>query len=225
VAEEDALRKLLSSGEEDEEEGEEKEDGGKDSEGEEKCGKPDTEKASGGQNSKEKDSAKEGPGGSAGSGSTAGSSSKKKKSDLPSGAANSGGAKKAGKKENPRGSSGDFSSDITDSGDGKKKQPKDVKNMKEPNRGASSRSGTPTKDGLEGGKRKLSVTPEPGASHTAPHSKRARLNNFSSAALSPYYNLTALANFVNVRSIKIITTTRFVCVQRVSQGERTPTIL
>lgn len=56
------------------------------------------------------------------------------------------------------------------------------------NSGASSRSGTPTKDGLEGGKRKLSATPEPGVSHTAAHSKRARLDNFSSAALSPYYN-------------------------------------
>jgi hypothetical protein len=57
------------------------------------------------------------------------------------------------------------------------------------NSGASSRSGTPTKDGVEGGKRKLSATPEPGVSHAAvAHSKRARLDNFSSAALSPYYN-------------------------------------
>jgi hypothetical protein len=56
------------------------------------------------------------------------------------------------------------------------------------NSAASSRSGTPTKDGLEGGKRKLNATPEPGVSHAVGHSKRARLDNFSSAALSSYYN-------------------------------------
>jgi hypothetical protein len=56
------------------------------------------------------------------------------------------------------------------------------------NSGASSRSGTPTKDGLESGKRKLPPTPELGTSQTVANSKRARLDNFSSAALSPYYN-------------------------------------
>ena len=56
------------------------------------------------------------------------------------------------------------------------------------NSGASSRSGTPTKDGLEAGRRKLPSTPELAASQTAATSKRARLDNFSSAALSPYYN-------------------------------------
>jgi hypothetical protein len=56
------------------------------------------------------------------------------------------------------------------------------------NSGASSRSGTPTKDGLEAGKRKLPPAPELGTSQTVANSKRARLDNFSSAALSPYYN-------------------------------------
>ncbi|PNF20227.1 hypothetical protein B7P43_G16184 [Cryptotermes secundus] len=197
VAEEDALRKLLSSGEEDEEEEEEKKDDDKDSEGEQKNGKVDTERASGGQNNKEKDSTKKGLGASAGAASAAGGSSKKKKKknkkkkkrDHPSGAGSCGSAKKAGKKDDSRDSSSDFSSDSTDSDDdSKKKQLKDTKIIREPSSGASSRSGTPTKDGLEGGKRKLSATPEPGVSHAAAHSKRARLDNFSSAALSPYYN-------------------------------------
>jgi hypothetical protein len=56
------------------------------------------------------------------------------------------------------------------------------------NSGASSRSGTPTKDGLESGKRKAPPTPEIGTSQTVANSKRARLDNFSSAALAPYYN-------------------------------------
>ncbi|XP_021921063.1 general transcription factor IIF subunit 1 isoform X2 [Zootermopsis nevadensis] len=202
VAEEDALRKLLSSGEEDEEEEEEKEDGEKDSEGEEKSGKTDADadKAGGGQKNKEKDGTKKGSGTSMGAGSTAGSSSKKKKkkkkkkqNDHLSSAAHSASAKKADSHD----SSSDFSSESSDSDvDARKKQPKDVKSLKEPNRlisyagnsGASSRSGTPTKDGLDGGKRKLAVTPEPGISHSVVSNKKARLDSFSSATLSPYYN-------------------------------------
>ncbi|KAJ4448659.1 hypothetical protein ANN_00049 [Periplaneta americana] len=218
VAEEDALRKLLSSGEEDEEEQEEKEDGEKDSEAEDKNGKADAEKAGTGQNSKDKDTSKKTPGGSAGPGTSSGSSSKKKKKkkkkEHAAGTSNSGNAKKSSKKDDGHGkqmihilpyqrlgtcyewecfscvsdSSSALSSDSSDSdNDSKKKQLKDVKGLKETNSGASSRSATPTKDGLDGGKRKLSSTPEPGMSNAA-SSKRARLDNFSSATLSPYYN-------------------------------------
>ncbi|XP_069700549.1 general transcription factor IIF subunit 1 isoform X2 [Periplaneta americana] len=192
VAEEDALRKLLSSGEEDEEEQEEKEDGEKDSEAEDKNGKADAEKAGTGQNSKDKDTSKKTPGGSAGPGTSSGSSSKKKKKkkkkEHAAGTSNSGNAKKSSKKDDGHDSSSALSSDSSDSdNDSKKKQLKDVKGLKETNSGASSRSATPTKDGLDGGKRKLSSTPEPGMSNAA-SSKRARLDNFSSATLSPYYN-------------------------------------
>jgi hypothetical protein len=72
------------------------------------------------------------------------------------------------------------------------------------NSGVSSRSGTPTKDGLEGRKRKLSATPEPGVSHTAAHSKRARLDNFTSAALSPYYNAGNPGNRYEFCSVPVI---------------------
>ncbi|PSN38486.1 General transcription factor IIF subunit 1 [Blattella germanica] len=148
VAEEDALRKLLSSGEEDEDEEEQKEEGEKDSELEEK-NKTEAEKAGGSQNNKDK---------------------------APAGANSS---------VTNSNSSSELSSDSSDSdSDPKKKQTKDGK-TKEPSSGASSRSGTPTKE--EAGKRKLAGTPEPGMSGL-PNSKRARLDNFSSAALSPYYN-------------------------------------
>jgi transcription initiation factor TFIIF subunit alpha len=193
VAEEDALRKLLSSGEEDEEEEEEKEDGEKDSEGEDKSGNVDADRAGGTQNSKEKDSLKKGSGGSAGVGPPTASSStkkkkKKKKNDHSSGSGNVGSAKKGGKKDESHDSSSDFSSDSSDSDDNKKKHLKDLKSIQETNSGASSRSGTPTKEGFEAGKRKLPPAPEPGTSQTVANSKRARLDNFSSAALSPYYN-------------------------------------
>lgn len=174
VAEEDALRKLLSSGEEDEEEEKEKEEGEKENEAEDK-NKTDAEKAGGSQNNKDKS------GNAAGANSGTSSSSKKKKkkkkkSDNPPGA--SGSAKKVVKD-----SSSDFSSDSSDSeADVRKKHGKDMKS-KEPNSGASSRSGTPTKE--ESGKRKLSGSPEPGMS-VLPNSKRARLDNFSSATMPPY---------------------------------------
>lgn len=193
VAEEDALRKLLSSGEEDEEEEEEKEDGDKDSEGEDKSGSVDADKAGGTQNTKERDSLKKGSGGSTGAGAPTASSStkkkkKKKKNDHSSGSGNVGSSKKGGKKDESHDSSSDFSSDSSDSDDAKKKHPKDLKSIQETNSGASSRSGTPTREGLEAGKRKLPPAPELGTSQAVASSKRARLDNFSSAALSPYYN-------------------------------------
>ncbi|XP_063229656.1 general transcription factor IIF subunit 1 isoform X2 [Bacillus rossius redtenbacheri] len=160
VAEEDALRKLLSSGEEDEDE--EKEEADKESETEDKEKvKADADKAM----DKEKKS-----------GVSSGKKSKKKKKL----------ATKV-KKEEGNDTSSDFSSDSSDSdSDGKKKQPKDpVKGSKEANSAGSSRSGTPTKDVLGGTtgapeKRKISAILELNAI------KRARLDNFASATLAPY---------------------------------------
>jgi len=86
----------------------EKEDGEKDSEGEDKSGNVDGDKAGGTQNNKERDSCKKGVGGSTGVGPPTASSStkkkkKKKKNDHSSGSGNVGSAKKGGKKDESHG--------------------------------------------------------------------------------------------------------------------------
>jgi len=86
----------------------EKEDGEKDSEGEDKSGTVDADRAGGTQSSKERDSLKKGSGGSTGVGPPTASSStkkkkKKKKNDHSSGSGNVGSAKKGGKKDESHG--------------------------------------------------------------------------------------------------------------------------
>lgn len=84
-----------------------KEDAEKDSEGEDKNGKMDADKAAGTQNIKERDSLKKGSGGSTGVGPSTGSSSlkkkKKKKKDHASGSGSLGNAKKGAKKDESHG--------------------------------------------------------------------------------------------------------------------------
>nr|CAD7577376.1 unnamed protein product [Timema californicum] len=158
VAEEDALRKLLSSGEEDDDE-EKKEEGDKESEGEDKeKNKPEGDKLA------EKD--KKG-----------GTSSAKKKTKSKK-------LTKKVKKEDSnttKESTSEFSSDSSDSENELKKKAKEgVKLGKESNSAASSRSGSPTKDVAADSKRKATSAPEVNPS------KKARLDNFASATLAPY---------------------------------------
>nr|CAD7438742.1 unnamed protein product [Timema bartmani] len=166
VAEEDALRKLLSSGEEDDDE-EKKEEGDKESEGEDKeKNKPEGDKLA------EKD--KKG-----------GTSSAKKKTKSKK-------LTKKVKKEDSnttKESTSEFSSDSSESENELKKKAKEgVKLGKESNsiasyysfRATSSRSGSPTKDVAADSKRKATSAPEVNPS------KKARLDNFASATLAPY---------------------------------------
>nr|CAD7396121.1 unnamed protein product [Timema cristinae] len=158
VAEEDALRKLLSSGEEDDDE-EKKEEGDKESEGEDKeKNKQEGDKLA------EKDK----------KGGTSGAKKKTKSKKL---------TKKVKKEDSntTKESTSEFSSDSSESENELKKKAKEgVKLGKESNSATSSRSGSPTKDVAADSKRKATSAPEVNPS------KKARLDNFASATLAPY---------------------------------------
>ncbi|KAJ1525136.1 hypothetical protein ONE63_009972 [Megalurothrips usitatus] len=162
VAEEDALRKLLTS-DEDSDENEEKKEGEENSDGDDKKegeeGKKDATDAK--KSTSEKDHNKK-------------KKKKKRESDSPPSPSNKSSSNTNDKKDKGN----DSLSDLSDSSDSEGNKKKDKKDAKESNSGNSSRSGSPALQ--SDGKRK--ATNEALAALAA---KKAKLDNFASATSSP----------------------------------------